>query len=127
MSPSDYIVRVKHERRLRKLLRRLPERMQEAIRWLRRRDTRWARIPAGVLLILGGCLSILPVFGLWMLPLGLALLAEDIPPLRRARGRALAWLDHRRPHWFAAPVGRPESPGPRSEEKSSDPTIGPAG
>ena len=127
MSPSDHIVRVKHERRLRKLLRRLPERMQEAIRWLRRRDTRWARIPAGVLLILGGCLSILPVFGLWMLPLGLALLAEDIPPLRRARGRALAWLDHRRPHWFAAPVGRPESPGPRSEEKSSDPTIGPAG
>ena len=125
MSASDQIVRVNYERRLRKLLRRLPGRMQEAVRWLRRRDSRWARIPAGVLLILGGCLSILPVLGLWMLPLGLALLAEDIPPLRRARGRALAWLDRCRPSWFA-PAGGSE-PRVRDAGKSSDPQIGPAG
>jgi hypothetical protein len=53
-------------------------------------------------LILGGCLAILPFFGLWMLPLGLILLAEDILPLRRLRDRALGWLERRRPHWFAA-------------------------
>ena len=117
MSSLDHIAHVNYERRLRKLLRRLPERMQETIRWLRRRDSRWARIPAGVLLILGGCLSILPVFGLWMLPLGLALLADDIPPLRRARGRALGWLAQRRPHWFAA---RAPAPSGGRDEKPSD-------
>jgi hypothetical protein len=37
-----------------------------------------------------------------MFPLGLMLLADDIPPLRRARDRALDWLERRRPRWFAA-------------------------
>ncbi len=36
----------------------------------------------GVLLIFGGILGFLPVLGFWMIPLGLALLATDIPPLR---------------------------------------------
>jgi UPF0716 family protein affecting phage T7 exclusion len=98
---SDETVRADHERRLRRLLRRLPGRMQAATRWLRKPASRWARMPAGILLIIGGCLAILPVFGLWMLPLGLMLLADDIPPLRRARERALDWLEQRRPHWFA--------------------------
>ena len=102
MAVSDDIVRVDHDRRLRRLLRRLPGRMQAATRWLRKPASRWARIPAGILLIIGGCLAILPVFGLWMLPLGLMLLADDIPPLRRARERALNWLERRRPRWFAA-------------------------
>jgi hypothetical protein len=84
--------------------------MQAVTRWLRKPASRWARIPAGLLLIIGGCLAILPIFGLWMLPLGLMLLADDVPPLRRFR--ALDWLEARRPHWFAA-AGRatgPEAP-----------------
>jgi hypothetical protein len=40
------------------------------------------RVPAGVTLIAGGVLSFLPVLGLWMLPLGLLLLAIDLPALR---------------------------------------------
>jgi hypothetical protein len=99
---SDDIAYADPERRLRRLLRRLPSRMQATTRWLRKPASRWARLPAGVLLILGGCLAILPVFGLWMLPLGLMLLADDIPPLRRVRDRALDWLERRRPNWFAA-------------------------
>jgi hypothetical protein len=63
----------------------------------------WVRIPAGVLLIAGGVLSILPVLGLWMLPLGLVLLAEDVPPLRHATGRLLAWIEHHKPHWMGLP------------------------
>jgi hypothetical protein len=55
----------------------------QAITWWLRKPASRARIPAGVLLIIGGCLAILPVFGLWMFPLGLMLLADDIPPLRR--------------------------------------------
>ena len=81
MTSSDPIAYADPERRLRRLLRRLPSRMQAVTRWLRRPASRWARIPAGIFLIIGGCLAILPVFGLWMLPLGLMLLADDFPPL----------------------------------------------
>jgi hypothetical protein len=102
MTSSDDTAYADPERRLRRLLRRLTSRMQAITRWLRKPASRWARIPAGVLLILGGCLAILPVFGLWMLPLGLMLLADDIPPLRRTRDRALDWVERRRPNWFAA-------------------------
>jgi hypothetical protein len=86
--------------------------MQAVTRRLRKPRSRWARIPAGILLILGGCLAILPVFGLWMLPLGFMLLADDVPALRRLRDRFLDWLEQRRPNWFAA-AGRtagPETP-----------------
>jgi hypothetical protein len=58
------------------------------------------RISIGVLLIVGGLLSTLPVFGLWMLPVGLLLLAEDVPVLRRATDRVLEWVERRRPHWL---------------------------
>jgi hypothetical protein len=102
MLSSDDTVHADPERRLRRLLRRLPARMQTITRWLRKPASRWARVPAGVMLIIGGCLAILPVFGLWMLPLGFVLLADDIPPLRRLRDRALDWLERRRPRWFAA-------------------------
>ena len=112
MTYSDDIAYTDPERRLRRLLRRLPSRMQAITRWLRKPASRWARLPAGVLLIIGGCLAILPVFGLWMFPLGLMLLADDIPPLRRFRDRALDWLERRRPHWFAA-AGRARGPRPR--------------
>lgn len=40
------------------------------------------RLPLGVLLIAGGILAILPIFGLWMIPVGLLLLAIDLPLLR---------------------------------------------
>lgn len=43
---------------------------------------RLVRIPAAVLLILGGIFSFLPVLGIWMLPLGLMLLAVDVPIIR---------------------------------------------
>jgi hypothetical protein len=91
------------ERRLELLISRLPTRLQTGVRWLRQPSVRWVRIPAGLLLILGSVFSILPVFGLWMLPLGLVLLAEDVKPLRRGMGRVLAWIEHHRPHWMGLP------------------------
>jgi len=93
--------RHRQERRLNHLIGRLPAGLQGPTRWLRRPSSRWLRMPAGLLLMGGALLSILPFFGLWMLPLGLVLLAEDIAPLRRTRERALDWLERRRPHWFA--------------------------
>ena len=40
------------------------------------------RFPVALLLMAGGLLSFLPVLGIWMLPLGLLLLAVDLPILR---------------------------------------------
>jgi hypothetical protein len=50
--------------------------------------------------MIGGCLAILPVLGLWMLPLGMVLLAGDVQALRRLTGRRRAWLERWRPHRF---------------------------
>ena len=57
----------------------------------------WAilRVPAGVLFVLGGLLAILPVFGLWMIPVGLLLLAVDVPWLRRPVSSAIIRLRRR--------------------------------
>jgi hypothetical protein len=59
------------------------------------------RIGLGGLLILGGVLSFLPIFGLWMVPLGLAILAVDIPAVRRLQRlmtvRLGTWLNRRWP------------------------------
>jgi hypothetical protein len=48
------------------------------------RSNRWflVRLPLALLLIAGGLVSFLPVLGIWMLPLGLLLLAVDLPFLR---------------------------------------------
>jgi hypothetical protein len=98
------------ERRLELLIRRLPQWLQSPVRWLRKPAAWWLRIPAGLLLLAGGVFSILPVLGLWMLPLGLVLLAEDLPPLRRGTDAVLAWIERRRPHW----MGLSRAPSPPS-------------
>jgi hypothetical protein len=66
-----------------------------------RRDS-WfpIRFPMALLLILGGFLSFLPILGIWMLPLGLLLLAVDLPVLRgpisvliiRTRRKVKVWI-----------------------------------
>jgi hypothetical protein len=89
--------------RLERLIERFPPRLRQAVCWLRKPSSRWARIPAGVLLSIGGLLWILPLLGLWMLPLGLLLLADDVPALHRLRERILETLERRYPHWFALP------------------------
>ena len=89
------------DHRLERLIRRLPEHRQAPVRWLRSPAARWVRLPLGVLFILGSLLFILPIFGLWMLPVGLLLLAEDVPVLRRMRTRVLNWIERHRPHWFS--------------------------
>lgn len=60
--------------------------------WVRKPHMHLVRIPLALLLILGGIFSFLPVLGLWMLPLGLLVLAVDIPPLRRPVGDAIVRL-----------------------------------
>ena len=47
---------------------------------------------------------LLPILGLWMLPLGLLLLAEDVPLLKSARTRILDWIERRHPNWLVPKV-----------------------
>ncbi len=47
---------------------------------------------AGLAFILGGLVGFLPILGFWMIPLGLALVADDVPALRRRRRRWAARL-----------------------------------
>jgi hypothetical protein len=73
----------------------VPDRVSRAIRWLRDPKARWVRIPVGVLLILASFAWFLPVVGIEMLPLGLLLIAQDVPFLRKPVGRAMLWLEER--------------------------------
>ncbi len=67
------------------------------LRWIRKPHMHLIRIPLALVLILGGIFSFLPVLGIWMLPLGLLVLAIDIPPLRKPVGDLLVRLQR----WFA--------------------------
>ena len=64
--------------------------------WARRPSARLVRVPIGLLLVLGGIFSILPILGLWMLPLGLMLLAVDFPPLQTP----VAWVIIKGHRWW---------------------------
>ncbi len=61
-----------------KLERRIPGFAARMLVSIRRPGARLVRIPLAILLILGGIFSFLPVLGIWMLPLGLLLLALDL-------------------------------------------------
>ena len=90
------------DHRVERLIERLPSAVRSAAHWLRQPSARLVRIPAGILLCVGGAFGMLPVLGFWMLPVGVVLLAEDVLPLRRATSRILDWIERRRPHWFAS-------------------------
>ncbi len=69
----------------------VPTRAATMIRSLRHPRAGWVRIPLGLLLVAGGVFSFLPVLGIWMLPLGLLLIAYDVPFLRRPIARFTIW------------------------------------
>jgi hypothetical protein len=87
------------KRELRTAFKRLeqevPERAARVLRWLRHPKSRLVRIPAGLLLIAGGIFSFLPALGVWMLPLGLLLIAYDMPFLRKPVSRFTIWSANR--------------------------------
>jgi hypothetical protein len=83
------------KRALREAFKRLegeiPDRAARALRSLRHPDARLIRIPIGLLCIVGGIFSFLPVLGIWMLPLGLLLIALDVPFLRKPVAYSTIW------------------------------------
>jgi hypothetical protein len=73
--------------------RRVPIMVSRFIRWLRKPSSFAVRLVVVLLLILGGIFSFLPVLGLWMLPLGLLFIAQDVPLLQTPLVGALAWVE----------------------------------
>ena len=104
LQPSDSFDREREtnmdDKRLERLIDRLPRFLRSSVRWLRKPSMIWLRIPAGVLLIVGGLLSFLPILGLWMLPLGAVLLSDDFRSLQALRTRVLDWIERRHPTWL---------------------------
>ena len=75
---------------MKSLWNRLMAVTRRAVRWADRHLPRGLRSVAGVLLALFGVVGFLPIVGFWMLPVGFALIAMDIPALR---ARLLVWVD----------------------------------
>ena len=73
----------KFDRMLARLQAKLPDRLARAMAWLISPSAVLLRLPLAILFIIGGIFSFLPVLGVWMLPLGILLIAVDVPYVRR--------------------------------------------
>ena len=83
-------------RELDELANHLPNWARGVLRRARSPDAVFLRTLVALLLIIGGIAGIvLPVLGFWMAPLGLALLAVDVPFLRGPLGRLLAYINRK--------------------------------
>lgn len=65
--------------------------LRRALRTVREPEMKWVRIATGTAFIAGGCLAFLPVLGIELVPIGLLLVAEDIPLLREPAARVMLW------------------------------------
>jgi len=72
-----------------------PAYLAKTIHFLRKPSLFWLRMTAGVLLIIGSLFWVLPIFGLEMFPIGLMLLAIDVPLLRGPVARMIAWIENK--------------------------------
>ena len=77
---------------LSRLAKQLPDWAGRLVEWLRGPSSAFVRIPLAIVLIIGGLVGFLPILGFWMVPLGLALLAQDVPFLQRPMARLLGWV-----------------------------------
>jgi hypothetical protein len=80
-------------------LGRIAPRLRAGLDRLRSSGGTAVRVPAGLALVAGGVLSVLPGLGLWMLPVGLMLLAIDVPALRPGVSAAVIRLRRRWAVW----------------------------
>jgi hypothetical protein len=76
-----------------------PDRVSRAIRWLRDPKGRWVRLPLGIAIIAANLLGpVVPFLGIEFVPIGLLLIAQDVPPLKKPVARGTLWLEHK---WLA--------------------------
>ncbi|MCO5130359.1 MAG: hypothetical protein M9932_07320 [Xanthobacteraceae bacterium] len=99
---------VELDRHFARLESKLPPKLARFSGWVRQPSLWLIRVPLGLLLILGGIFSFLPVLGIWMLPLGLMLIAQDIPLLQPPMIRLLNWMERKWVEYQRARGRRPE-------------------
>lgn len=95
----------KDQTRLERLFLRIETRFPRFGRFVRYIRQPWAiliRIPLGLFFVVGGVFSFLPFLGIWMLPLGILLLAVDLPFLRRPLNALVVRWERRWRRWRRA-------------------------
>jgi hypothetical protein len=78
-----------------RLERRLPNGAARVVRKARSPAVAPYRLPVGVVLTVGGVLGFMPILGFWMVPLGLAVMAQDVPVMRRPTARLVAAINRK--------------------------------
>jgi hypothetical protein len=84
-----------YDEELDRLQQHLPRWAARCVRWGRSPSSGWVRIPVAVLLVVGGVLGFLPILGFWMVPLGLAMIAQDVPFLRPPLAKLLGFINRK--------------------------------
>ena len=92
------------DKHLQRWEQRLPAFAARFVHWLRQPASRWIRFPLGIFLILAGIVGFLPILGFWMVPLGLIVVAQDLPFLQPGLVRLLDWAERKWP----APAPKPK-------------------
>jgi membrane-bound ClpP family serine protease len=77
---------------LSRLAKQMPSWGARLIDWVRRPSSAFVRVPVAIVLIAAGFVGFLPILGFWMIPLGLAVLALDVPFLQRPVARMVNWI-----------------------------------
>lgn len=75
-----------------RLEKELPDWLARFVHRMRGPRAHWVRIPLGVLFVAAGFFWFLPILGVEFLPIGLMLLAQDVPFLRRPMAAMMEWL-----------------------------------
>ena len=70
------------------------------------------RVGLGIAFLFGGVFWMLPVLGLWMVPVGVLILSVDLPPVRRARRRFDTWFGRSRLRQALRRMRRGKKKGP---------------
>ncbi|MCX7312782.1 MAG: hypothetical protein NTV56_13915 [Alphaproteobacteria bacterium] len=76
-----------------RLQERMPHPVARVMKKVRSPEAKPYRIPIGVVLTAGGVVGFLPILGFWMVPLGLAVIAQDVPVMRPPLARGIAWIN----------------------------------
>jgi hypothetical protein len=92
---SDPAVKAELDRYFDWIEQHLPNWLARFLHWLRQPQMLLARIVVSFLLIVGGVFSFLPILGIWMLPLGLFIIAEDLPFLQLPLVRCFQWIERK--------------------------------
>lgn len=89
----------------------LPPKLARLVHWLRGPQARWVRIPAALICFAFAFFWFMPVIGLEWAPVGLLLIAIDLPFLQRPVGLFILWLLEQWHRWKAWRAKRRASAG----------------